>query len=95
MKPAWQSGTGVPNDNARDVPDIAFAAAVGHDPYQIYANGQGYYVGGTSAPAPVFSGVLALLNQYFVANGSQSRPGVGNINPALYRLAKRPEFFMT
>ena len=92
-KPAWQSGTGVPNDNARDVPDISLAAAVAHDPYQIYANGQGWYVGGTSAPTPVFSGVLALLNQYLVASGSQSKPGLGNINPTLYRLALTPGIF--
>ena len=26
-KPAWQAGTGVPNDGARDVPDLAFSAA--------------------------------------------------------------------
>jgi len=39
-KPAWQSDAGVPNDNARHVPDIAFAAAVAHDPYQIYTGGR-------------------------------------------------------
>ena len=59
-----------------------------HDPYQIYANGAALYVGGTSAPTPVFSGMLALLNQYLAANGGQSQPGLGNINPALYRLAQ-------
>ena len=93
-KPVWQSGAGVPNDNARDVPDISLAASVAHDPYQIYANGTAMYVGGTSAPTPVFSGMLALLNQYLVSSGRQSKPGLGNINPALYRLAQlTPEIF--
>jgi uncharacterized membrane protein len=87
-KPAWQAGPGVPNDGARDVPDIALAAAVAHDPYMIYVQGQTWYVGGTSAPTPVFSGVLSLLNQYVVANGIQSQPGLGNINPTLYGLAQ-------
>jgi subtilase family serine protease len=87
-KPEWQSGAGVPADGARDVPDIAFAAAVAHDPYQIYTSGSTLYVGGTSAPTPVFSGMLALLNQYQVSSGAQSQPGLGNINPALYRLAQ-------
>jgi subtilase family serine protease len=87
-KPDWQRGAGVPDDQARDVPDISFAAAAAHDPYLIYANGEALYVGGTSAPTPVFSGVLALLNQYLVATGSQSQPGLGNINPALYHLAQ-------
>jgi len=32
-KPSWQSGTGVPADGARDVPDIALAASNFHDPY--------------------------------------------------------------
>ncbi len=37
----------VPNDGARDVPDLAFAAANDHDPYRIYANGEFLYIGGT------------------------------------------------
>ncbi len=32
-KPAWQTGTGVPAENARYVPDIAFAASNTHDEY--------------------------------------------------------------
>jgi hypothetical protein len=44
---------------------------------------QGYLdvVGGTSAAAPTFAGIVALLNQYL---GSL---GLGNINPTLYKLA--------
>jgi hypothetical protein len=87
-KPVWQTGAGVPADNARDVPDIAFAAAVAHDPYQIYTSGAALYVGGTSAPAPVFAGMLALLNQYLEPSGGQSASGLGNINPVLYGLAQ-------
>jgi subtilase family serine protease len=34
-KPAWQAGTGVPNDGARDVPDISFSASAIHDGYLI------------------------------------------------------------
>ncbi len=34
-KPAWQAGTGVPNDGARDVPDISFSASPVHDTYLI------------------------------------------------------------
>lgn len=34
-KPAWQTGTGVPNDAARDVPDVSFSASPVHDPYLI------------------------------------------------------------
>lgn len=86
-KPAWQAGPGVPNDNARDVPDIALAASFNHDGYYVIRNGAVVTTGGTSASAPVFAGMLALLNQYVVTNGIQPQPGLGNVNPALYRLA--------
>jgi subtilase family serine protease len=34
-KPAWQTGAGVPNDAARDVPDVSFSASPVQDPYLI------------------------------------------------------------
>jgi uncharacterized protein (TIGR03437 family) len=34
------------------------------------------------------AGILALLNQYQVSKGFQTQPGLGNINPQLYRLAQ-------
>ena len=87
-KPSWQAGPGVPADNARDVPDISFSAAGNHDPYMVVnSNGQ-RASGGTSASSPSFAGVVALLNHYLVSSGVQSQPGLGNINPELYRLAR-------
>lgn len=41
-------------------------------------------VGGTSASAPVFAGMVTLLNQYLGGTG------LGNINPMLYSLAQTP-----
>ena len=32
-KPSWQTGTGVPSDGVRDVPDVAMNASTGHDSY--------------------------------------------------------------
>jgi uncharacterized protein (TIGR03437 family) len=87
-KPAWQTGPGVPDDNARDTPDISFAASPQHYAYAIFSGGRMIFVGGTSVASPAFAGMLALLNQYLVTNGSQPAPGLGNINPALYRLAQ-------
>jgi uncharacterized protein (TIGR03437 family) len=86
-KPAWQAGPGVPNDNARDVPDLAFSAAL-HDGYYITYQGTNGSVGGTSASTPSFSGIVAILNQYQVSKSFQSKAGLGNINPQLYRLAQ-------
>ena len=90
-KPSWQVGLGVPVDGARDVPDISFAASPDHVGYLYCVQGgcvNGYraadnsltVVGGTSAGAPVFAGVVAILNQK--ANARQ-----GNVNPTLYSLA--------
>jgi subtilase family serine protease len=77
-KPSWQTGTGVPSDGARDVPDVSMAAAL-HDGYMVYLNGSQVNVGGTSAATPSFAGIIALLLQY---TGSRQ----GNINTTLYGL---------
>src|SRR5579871_1364198 len=87
-KPPWQTGAGVPSDHARDVPDIALNASWSHDPYYIYAAGRWYGQAGTSAATPVFASFVAILNQYLVSKGALSQPGLGNINPALFRLAQ-------
>ena len=91
-KPSWQSGSGVPADGARDLPDIALAASPNHDGYLYCSEGScsngfrdsGNYLtvaGGTSFGAPAFAAILALLSQ---KNGG----GVlGTINSRLYALA--------
>ena len=86
-KPAWQAGATlhIPNDGFRDLPDVSFTAA-GHDPYLICYEGscsqQGFLLGisGTSASAPSFAGIVALLNQKVEGR-------VGLANYLLYRLA--------
>ena len=78
-KPSWQTGPGVPNDNARDTPDLSLAASPQHYAYLIYASGSLLAVGGTSASSPSFAGMLALLNQYLVTNGSAAQPGLGRL----------------
>lgn len=87
-QPSWQVGTGVPQDGWRHVPDVSFNASADHDSYAYYSQGSMGYVGGTSAAAPVMAGVLALLNHYLTAAGLQPQAGLGNVNPALYRLAQ-------
>ena len=94
-KPLWQSGTGVPADNARDLPDVALVAASLHDqavfctslegtPCQRNADEEAKgltRVGGTSASTPAMAGILALVEQ---KNGTFQ----GQINYVLYRLAE-------
>jgi subtilase family serine protease len=87
-KPAWQTGPGVPNDGARDVPDVALTASGVHDPYALITAGSFVPTGGTSAAAPAFAGIVTLLNQYLTTTGAQRVPGLGDINPMLYGLAQ-------
>jgi subtilase family serine protease len=44
-------------------------------------------IGGTSASAPIFAGVIALMNQYLIVNGDITTAGLGNVNPKLYQVA--------
>ena len=96
-KPAWQTGTGVPADSARDLPDVALAAATGHDE-TVYCTSLGgrpcqidsqqnvvglTLIGGTSVSTPAMAGILALIEQ---KNGGLQ----GQINYVLYPLAQVP-----
>jgi uncharacterized protein (TIGR03437 family) len=87
-KPYWQTGPGVPGDGVRDVPDISLSASASHDGYFVVSGGVNATVGGTSVSCPAFAGIVALLNQAMVAKGELAQPGLGNINPELYRLAQ-------
>jgi kumamolisin len=72
-RPSWQ--TGVTNAK-RGVPDVAGDA----DPetgYQVSVDGTATVIGGTSAVAPLWAGLLALINQ---STGTKA----GFVNPTLY-----------
>jgi kumamolisin len=81
--PSYQSAANVPdnvdsNSNGRGVPDVAGNA----DPatgYQILVDGNQETIGGTSAVAPLWAGLIARLNQ------SLGKP-VGFLQPQLYPL---------
>jgi hypothetical protein len=85
-KPGYQSDFYTSNTSQRMVPDVSFAASPVSSPYAIILNGSEIVIGGTSAATPLFGGIVALVNNYLVSNGSMSAPGLGNINPTLYRL---------
>ena len=60
----------------RNTPDVALTA----ENVYVRADGQDYYVGGTSCAAPLWAGFTALVNQQALASG---KPTVGLINPAV------------
>ena len=80
--PSWQANAGVPvsanpgTRRGRGVPDVSGNA----DPqtgYRVLVDGRATVVGGTSAVAPLWAGLVALLNELL---GGQ----VGFLNPELY-----------
>ena len=87
-QPAWQTGPGVPLGGGRTTPDVSLPASPQHDGYEVVSNGVTSIFGGTSVSSPAFAGIVALLNQYLTSKGMLAKPGLGNINPDLYRLAQ-------
>jgi subtilase family serine protease len=101
-KPSWQSGTGVPNDGHRDLPDVSLFASPGFDgtfyivcqkdvtdaPSCNLSDLTFQGVGGTSASAPAFAGIMALVNQS-QATAQNPAPRQGNANYVLYSLFKK------
>ncbi|HXW62578.1 MAG TPA: S53 family peptidase [Candidatus Acidoferrales bacterium] len=95
-KPSWQTGPGVPNDGARDLPDLSLFGADGIISGSFYIDceedfvnapcnlttGDFVEVGGTSVSAQVMAGIMALIDQ---KTGSAQ----GNVNPMLYSLASQ------
>ncbi len=98
-KPAWQTGSGVPSDGGRDVPDVSLFSSVSSPSGSFYIvceadavqpgntscdasdpNTEFLGIGGTSASAPTFAAIMALVNQK--TNSQQ-----GNANYILYKLA--------
>jgi subtilase family serine protease len=85
-KPEYQTGAGVPNDGARDVPDVAMMASpnspgafLAHD-----ENGTAEVVcciGGTSLAAPLWAGFSRVIAE----QAGDTR--LGNLNPIIYQLA--------
>jgi len=88
--PSYQSTSGVPvsvnpsHFQGRGVPDVAGDAdpATGYD---TTVDGQSSVVGGTSAVAPLWAGLIALLNQ-------QLGKSVGFLNPRIYAAGERSGF---
>jgi hypothetical protein len=86
-KPSWQTGTGVPSDKVRDLPDVSLYAANGWnfayypicanpgDCVDIDSNNDAVYltsVGGTSASSPAMAGIQALVNQAMKSSQGQA-----------------------
>ena len=88
-RPAYQNGVAGAVGASRGTPDISMSAAVdGGALVYLSAEASGgaagfYIVGGTSEASPLFSGIVAIADQYAGHN-------LGLLNPAIYRLSGQP-----
>ncbi|MGC2161633.1 MAG: protease pro-enzyme activation domain-containing protein [Silvibacterium sp.] len=97
-KPSWQTGTGVPSDGHRDVPDLSLNASPNHDGYLYCASGS------DADPSSCSNGFLDGSGDPDVAGGTSfgaptfsgilailtqrlGSKGLGNVNPEIYSLA--------
>ena len=82
--PTWQANSNVPaastSAGGRGVPDVAGDASP-ETGYNVSFDGQNQVVGGTSAVAPLWAALIALINQ-------QRGSSVGFINPTIYASAE-------
>jgi kumamolisin len=82
--PSWQTNAKVPpsptSGGGRGVPDVAGDASP-ETGYNVFYDGQSAVVGGTSAVAPLWAALIALLNQ-------QRGSNIGFVNPTLYQNAE-------
>ena len=86
--PPWQRGPGVQNlclnpHNMREIPDVSAVADPTSSPI-VDVMGELGPGNGTSESAPVWAGMMALIDQYLKTQGLHR---VGSLNPALYYLA--------
>ena len=82
--PPWQAGISMSanqgSTNFRNLPDVSMIA---NQIFLVATDGGDYFAGGTSAAAPLWAGLAALINQQRAA---QDQPPEGFINPALYEI---------
>lgn len=87
-EPSYQSSFPIPQDpqNLRGVPDVAYNAspATGYSIYDSYGYGGWLVVGGTSASAPQWAALIAIINASRGSNFS-------SVNALLYAAAKSSE----
>ena len=89
-QPAYQKGVVTQSTTHRTVPDVSFDANpnTGVPVYDSYDIGGGHWVqvGGTSLAAPMWAGVIAIVNQGRVLSGQTTLDGPTQTLPKIYAL---------
>lgn len=88
-KPAFQSLVSTPSPNKRTSPDVAYDANP-NTGFRVYdsQNGGWYAVGGTSAGAPQWAGLVAIANQARALSGKAPLDGPTQTLYAVYKAAQ-------
>jgi hypothetical protein len=101
-KPSWQTGTGVPADGVRDVPDVSVNASTGHDSYLICSQvsgtiplvsgcQNGFRISSTNTNLQAYGGTSfgapTFAGIVALINQKTGSTGQGNLNYILYPLA--------
>ncbi|HEX4048845.1 MAG TPA: hypothetical protein VH309_13460, partial [Elusimicrobiota bacterium] len=82
--PSWQTGvSGEASTSYRNVPDVTLNADPDAFPYVVSVAGNFYYIGGTSAAAPLWAALTALINENRATGGYGT---LGFANPYFYEL---------
>ncbi len=85
-EPSFQTSFGIPKDTSkgRGVPDVAYNADpnTGYSVYDSYGQGGWFVVGGTSASAPQWAALIAVLK-------SAKKGNFGDFNTSIYSVVKR------
>jgi kumamolisin len=83
-RPEYQASLNIPTspkgNNGRGLPDVS-ANADPETGYQVFLSGHPGVIGGTSAVAPLWAGLVARINQGLAKMG---KPRVGFLNPVIY-----------
>jgi hypothetical protein len=90
-QPSYQHSVVTQSSTMRTSPDVAYDSnpATGVPVYDSYTNGTSApwsQVGGTSAAAPQWAGLIAIVDQGRAVNGASALDGRSQILPALYQI---------
>ncbi|HEY3915230.1 MAG TPA: protease pro-enzyme activation domain-containing protein [Verrucomicrobiae bacterium] len=88
--PSWQQPVSMAinqgSTTMRNLPDVSLT---GDGVWCTYSNGASSEIGGTSCAAPLWAGLIALVNQQGAAN---SQAPVGFVNPSIYAIGLSPAY---
>ncbi|MCL4325248.1 MAG: protease pro-enzyme activation domain-containing protein [Candidatus Thermoplasmatota archaeon] len=85
-EPFYQSGTGVPYNGARNVPDVSYDASPSTGMWIFYQNSW-IGIGGTSCGSPQWASIWAIIKEFY-----KGRISLGFPNPVIYQIGRSRDY---